>query len=949
MREGSHDRDISLRDQFKAFLRRQGINVVFDSDEDEVDAPQEEETRNNERRGNTHISERESARRLSRRASFNKIEESMQLAKDQFVSIDGELPQRPRSENELRPIKTSRDRRIAQNNDATNGKTVQPRSRMNQHSPIVPDEEFPPQPRRKPVVQIREDPSIYEFEDSIASDEVSETDEDESGVIGGFLYPHPQGRLLKDSADSLRLHRRGAQAHDVFHDWHRKARKQRILRQDQQRQAVASDRRVLKKQAFEQLRNGYLRHRSERETERFFGALETRAKKARDLFLLTKSFTHWAHSAAHEISRTSAARRHIIRTRYFNAWRDITAVNELKVRRQGLSKIFSTWKQRSARIASLNERASGFYSAHLLHESYQDWFWKYCDHRVPAWYDSKIQTRILELWSQSSHKHVARNRWSQDYARQQLLRKVLATWRTRVQIQHQQDVQAMAFERQRTLHAAIESLRRVRLFGNPVARLSTDHNQQVLQKTFHVWHGQTRSLQAARSAHRNHVLRGIWDLWNQKLRCRTVSRMMDDRIVVQALYSWVIAERLALFRRVANDKLKRKLFASWKQRMYGLCSHLGKAEHWVRTARDIHPKTLAMRRWSIKSKALALDEDCATKQFDVTATRRAFGRWKSRWAQVQEHRHYAFRINILLFAAPALEKWQQKRDLSKKQQRRDAFAQMRHQRHDQLVRNTWRTWREAARIAMIQDSDAEARREFMLLARLLNTWGSKTKVAVLREDQAQDMSRRLLLQRSWKQLLHRRELIHDAEDQAEALRFERIELLGAETSLRKLNRQLFQIKALHQTAESLRRYNEEKHFRLMLRYWNDQAQGKRRDEIKEDFAAQQQSRHDSGSLPAAQGAVTSINAEATSAALGTPAYLRTPSRRTTGRLKTRIPPAPVTPAPSQITPFWNRIEALKNPDGHHPFRRAQTDRLERRRRPFEDIAETSPIRGGGNE
>ena len=81
------------------------------------------------------------------------------------------------------------------------------------------------------------------------------------------------------------------------------------------------------------------------ETERFFTHLERRAGRARDLFLMAKSLTHWAYSASKEIQRTSAARRHILRTRYFSAWRDMTAVNELKVRRQLFGKFFSFWQK----------------------------------------------------------------------------------------------------------------------------------------------------------------------------------------------------------------------------------------------------------------------------------------------------------------------------------------------------------------------------------------------------------------------------------------------------------------------------------------------------------------------------------------------------------------------------------------------------------------------------
>lgn len=79
--------------------------------------------------------------------------------------------------------------------------------------------------------------------------------------------------------------------------------------------AKSHDRRTLLQQAFDIWRGLLQRKRHRAETERFFSHLNRRAEKARDLYLLTKAFTHWAQTASEEVARTSVARRHILRTK----------------------------------------------------------------------------------------------------------------------------------------------------------------------------------------------------------------------------------------------------------------------------------------------------------------------------------------------------------------------------------------------------------------------------------------------------------------------------------------------------------------------------------------------------------------------------------------------------------------------------------------------------------
>ena len=147
-----------------------------------------------------------------------------------------------------------------------------------------------------------------------------------------MLFKPSESELLSD-ASAFYYSKVGRRC---LHKLHDRAVQLRQAQSDLTRIAVNYDSHILLRQSILQLRDSL-------SDKSFWNQQERRADRARDLFLLTKAFTHWAQTASDEVFRTSVARRHILRTRYFNAWRDITAVNELKSRRLGLRKWFAVW------------------------------------------------------------------------------------------------------------------------------------------------------------------------------------------------------------------------------------------------------------------------------------------------------------------------------------------------------------------------------------------------------------------------------------------------------------------------------------------------------------------------------------------------------------------------------------------------------------------------------
>lgn len=211
---------------------------------------------------------------------------------------------------------------------------------------------------------------------------------------------HPSDTRLMDEAEMFEQQRLHRVTRDCIQTWRNRTQERASRRDDMEHLAVAFDRRILLKLSFEQLRDTLRMRRSARETDRFFTRLESRADKARNLFLLTKAFTHWAKCAEDEVQRTSVARRHILRTRFFNGWRDITAVNELKIQHFVLGKFLRQWRAKAATIRDNSEFAMQLYEENLVHRVYKEWFFKFCAIAAPAWRNDRIRRVTLQKWSE---------------------------------------------------------------------------------------------------------------------------------------------------------------------------------------------------------------------------------------------------------------------------------------------------------------------------------------------------------------------------------------------------------------------------------------------------------------------------------------------------------------------------------------------------------------------
>ncbi|KAI9779033.1 MAG: hypothetical protein M1835_004776 [Candelina submexicana] len=750
----------------------------------------------------------------------------------------------------------------------------------------------------------------------------------------------------------------------LIRKWRTKALQAHQDHHDMEATAVDHDNGTLLRQALEQWRGVAYAKRHLIETERFFSHLERRADKARDLYLLTKAFTHWAQSALDEVQRTSVARRHILRTRYFNAWRDITAVNELKVRRQVLTKFIGIWRSRSALVLADNVKALSVHHENLARKAYWRWFWAFCDVRAPQWWARNIKRRCLGEWIRSLRERREKDEWTDSSRSQALLKRFLKIWAQRWREARPHALQASRFRREKLARNTLV-IWQVATRLSPIAtEVSNMRDWRIARTAFTDWVGQMRMERQAVIVNRLRVIRNSWTSWNDLLRRQTLASRIDERIVLQALYRWVLAERTILLQRLLDRRLKQGIITKLVQSWSGLRGRLLDSERFIQGIKDRSTLVKAVTRWKRKMQLLREREHSVFDMYAPRIVQETFQQWSNCLRHVRRMQQWSRDAEFYFLTSKTLKKLQAAVVTSQRQKRRIAYGRIRWLVKTNMATKVLSIWRQ--RTSQISDvryqaENIDLHRNMAVAVAKFDFWRARTQKSIEMLEQAVSTRNRSLALRqlhAWQTVLQQRKALAL---RAELFAQARISALAA-ILLSKFSLLIFENKTRQEKAESWKDWKDKKHFRSILRHWIErtaQRKGLHRSQILGGSIGlrQEMNGEDDGGLTARAEDWTAFeegldlgiwrpSVEAQSSVTPLPGYLRTPSKAARAKALLKGSTTPATP---RATPFERRLRsqmsssrslAIRAGFGKSVFGSAQGT--------IEDIQEVSPRLDNGD-
>lgn len=642
-----------------------------------------------------------------------------------------------------------------------------------------------------------------------------------------FLYRPQLSDLLRD-ASTFNMYRQRSICRRILTQWLKKAFQARQTRQNREAIAVNYDRGLLLRQAFDPWRGVIQEKRHSARTDRFFKHLETRASRARDLYLMTKAFSHWAQLTSEEVARTSAARRHVLSVKYFNAWREITAVNELKAQRFALQRPFNRWRKKVQDLKAAEIQTVSIRNTKVQKTSFWNWWWCFCDRRVLELSDYRLKRRSLLFWLRNFRTNRERDLEIDLHNKRSMLKSAFQTWSHHSKTITFADQEVQASRREHDLRETFNEWRIQSRLAPAASQVSQMVDTRILRNALSRWTEKARMFQQAEELDRHRVQHNAWISWNDTLRCLALQARVDERLKMEAMYKWILMERYELMRRIREQRIKREVFSRFVTNTRDTYTRL--LFH-AETHEDYQAESLVRSKFSIWRDQVQLQREreyVASEFYTPRLAAESLAIWRSKHQQVVKMESWAQDARFYFLMKKSMKQWHQAKVDSGKRRRQESYAKIRRKIKVNLASKALAAWSSKTRIIMGMEQQAnDIDREKLLVdtSEILVQWHDKTTKRV---QDCQDADDSYFRQVAFDQLMQMSETFiirREMEDQADNV-YRLHVLRQAAASLRKLSLRIFQIGSTKETAEAMRERNLRKHSRSMFRDWVDSARMK---------------------------------------------------------------------------------------------------------------------------
>lgn len=636
---------------------------------------------------------------------------------------------------------------------------------------------------------------------------------------------HPSETQLIADADTFEYHHNVRLLRRVLWQWRDSARVLLDKREKMYRDAEELEYRVVARQAallFSRLTQSL---RAEREKDQAFAARERQIDMDRNFHLMDKAFDHWAAFTREHVERTQLARRHMIRHKYFHAWKNITVINESKLERHLLKKFLRIWKKRLDTVEgydylAIDTREYNLAKGALIRLNIQ------CKARVWEYRaDQRLKEAYFRRWLQ-----IVRDRRLVEEAADAAIaryrsRRIFALLHERLRSIRGQQEKAEEFRRQRLTSGSLTTLAIQTKLMPPFKQLSNAVDSRLASSTLRTWnlHAQ-QSVQAA-ELDTLRVLRNAFTLWNDRLRCSWLSHRIDDRVAIEALYRLSIASKASIWERVQQRKLLTRSMDHWYTRTR---NHTAQIEDAAAKLQSVQERLLMRRAWKqfrASYNSHRYDGARAVEQYCSRRVPVVFADWKARAQMVQHLNQQASAARFYVLTTSTLKRWREATKQSQKHKRREAYATVRRLCKMNLVRRNLTSWREKTESVRRMEQQATEKAEDRTVNTLVgafNAWRSRNAQVTELSEQAASYRNGVLLRTTFASLDSRFQYLRQMDSRAQSYQAE-VAAIAAQKSLTKLGWRLFQVRRLEQNALALKDKHWRSHVKSMLRFWADQA------------------------------------------------------------------------------------------------------------------------------
>lgn len=654
-------------------------------------------------------------------------------------------------------------------------------------------------------------------ETAITSNELAEAEEPADD------YNQQTPNLMNIKASVTFQYNSKMKARLQLQQWREMAIELRNKRLQMERVADTHDRTVLMTGALAGWRALSIERRQEKENQYFYEHLEDRAEKARDLFLASKALLHWADNTQEQVEKTAAARNHIVESRCFNAWHQVTTVNDFKVKRNVLKKFFGAWKKRKETVDYQNHAAIQTYQGNLAHKVYLEWVHGIWENRAYEFYTDGLKSRTFYGWYDTYRQTLDNQRIVEQNHRDQVAHKALIAWKDQTIRHNQQEEQAAAFYKAKALRNALKNWGKETRVIPALQVVESEVRNRLVRGALATWAHRAKQEKQAAAVDREKILKEAIVTWRHKLRQKVIADKVNTRVKAECMYKLVLAQRCGTLQKKRKETTIRGILHSWADKAIAAREHRLEQE----AIADEYAKQKALnsvlglwykrmdRQKEMERQALAF----ARPRLLEGVFSKLLDRSEEQAQHVQELETMADDAAYYFRASSAIKKWRAAAAYSIREKRKAAYCKVRRMVKMNMARKFLRSWRDQANRIMVLNERAQEVLHNKAVVRGMDTFDKwRTKAAVVVDMEAvareQQLKKHLAL---WKQ----KSDDHQTMEIEAAMVYEENRQSRA---LKKWNLETLKVQAQANYAVDIREKNAKKHFRKMFAHWHQQSQ-----------------------------------------------------------------------------------------------------------------------------
>ncbi|KAI4271165.1 MAG: hypothetical protein LQ337_006200 [Flavoplaca oasis] len=692
------------------------------------------------------------------------------------------------------------------------------------------------QSQQLPSTQLEEGPTParYEYQDFTQDTEHRENGHDRPNnpperhlqayqVDSRELFYQPtKAQLLRDADDFMHFRLR-ALAHNALRRWQSYAQESHERHERMSEMALNHDLSILLRQSFDQWRAVLQSRRRALAADRYFSQLEHRAHRARDLYLLIKAFTHWQQISNERVKDALKARHQVLRVKYFNAWLDLTVLNHHKVHLLGQRKFFHAWRQRYLDSTKITDLASKARRRNLIRTTYWKWFWAFCERRAPKWKEKRLQSTIFNRWSLTVQRALYREYEVGVRRDDSIKRALFFKWLQQARSVLSHTTEADDFCRQKIIRRSMLAYKRTIKFTPLVKQVSNMADWRVAGSTFAFLVNRVRTAQQAKQVDQLRVLKDSWTAWNDRLRWQTLEARVDDRVLVQTLYTWVLAERCVLLQRLREQRLShlnlRRLVDRYRTRVSAervICEDFEKK-------RQACTSRIIINRWHRAVDSFRHNAHMALEFEAPRILQETILAWTKKLNYIRRIDEEAADASYYFRTVRCLRRWRIAAAEAKRRRYRDAYAHIRRRSKMKLASNCLQVWRSRAHANNQMQEQARSHDQQQLLrysASLFDHWRSRHDFLIDRQNHTLTEFDQRFANDQLGRWIARYRTQAQLQGLAEAHAGLRVSTV-ASNWLHKLQLRVIELKGRESNVELFRRRSKKRHLRVFLRRWGD--------------------------------------------------------------------------------------------------------------------------------